>query len=51
MKTRERGSLNIFRSRFIVITLVAVLCLTVIIGVSVKNYADDIFRDMAEPQR
>ena len=36
MKTRERGSLNIFRSRFIVITLVAVLCLTVIIGVSVK---------------
>ena len=36
MKTKERGSLNILKSRFVVITLAAVLCLTVIIGVSVK---------------
>lgn len=36
MKTKERGSLNILKSRYVVITLAAVLCLTVIIGVSVK---------------
>ena len=36
MKTKERGSLNILKSRYVVITLAAVLCLTVIIGAAVK---------------
>lgn len=36
MKTKERGSLNILRSRFVVATLAAVLCLTVLIGAAAK---------------
>ena len=36
MKTRERGTLNILRSRFIVITLAAVLCIAVGIGAAGK---------------
>ena len=36
MKTKERGSLNILKSRFVVITLAALLCLTGLLGVAAK---------------